>query len=78
MLFHNKKWVNEYDEFHKENGPAIEYSNGDKFWYIHNKLHRIDGPAVQFGTGYEEYWINGIQINSHEEFIRIVKLKFFL
>lgn len=25
---------------HRENGPAIEYPDGTKFWYLHNK--RID------------------------------------
>jgi len=44
---------------HRENGPAIEQSNGDKFWYINGKLHREGGPASEYQNGYKEWWING-------------------
>ena len=32
---------------HREDGPAIEYHNGDKLWYINGHLHREDGPAAE-------------------------------
>jgi hypothetical protein len=33
---------------HAENGPALEYENGDFFWYYNGVIHRKDdkGPAV--------------------------------
>ena len=34
-------------ELHRDDGPAIELKNGDKFWYQNGKLHRVDGPAVE-------------------------------
>lgn len=33
---------------HREDGPAIEYDNGDYEWYINGLLHREDGPAIRF------------------------------
>ena len=42
-------------KFHREDGPAIEYPNGDKFWYYNGFHHRMDGPAVtQHGI---DYWL---------------------
>ena len=31
------RWYNENNELHREDGPAIECSNGDKAWYIKDK-----------------------------------------
>ena len=36
------------DEFHREDGPAIEGNNGKKEWYINGELHRVDGPAIEY------------------------------
>ena len=57
---------------HRDDGPAIENTNGDKSWYQHGKLHRLDGPAVEWANGYKEFWINDKRIkdvNSIEEAI---------
>ena len=35
---------------HREDGPAIEYADGDKSWFLNNKLHRKDGPASEFAN----------------------------
>ena len=26
-------------KFHREDGPAVEYANGNKFWYLNNKAY---------------------------------------
>ena len=44
---------------HRENGPAIEYSNGDRVWYQNGQLHRIDGPAIEGMSRHKEWWQNG-------------------
>ena len=31
---------------HREDGPALEYFNGDKYYFVDGILHREDGPAV--------------------------------
>jgi len=44
---------------HKETGPAIEYINGDKEWYIEGKRHRKDGPALENYNGIKFWYIDG-------------------
>jgi hypothetical protein len=43
---------------HREDGPAVEYSDGDKDWYINGKRHREDGPAIEYTNGYKAWYIN--------------------
>lgn len=50
------------DEVHRDDGPAVEYANGDKHYYQHGKLHRADGPAVIYADE-EQYYINGIRVH---------------
>ena len=54
---------------HREDGPAIEYDNGTKYWCINNKLHREDGPAVVYSCGYNSWYING-SLLSEAEFLK--------
>ena len=70
-------WLN--GKCHREDGPAIEWTNGDKYWYQHGLLHRVDGPAVEYASGNKEWCLYGkdIDCNTNEEFLRIVKLKTF-
>jgi hypothetical protein len=57
------EWRNEKGQWHREDGPAVEWSNGDEEWYINDKLHRINGPAVDFEkSDYTEWWVNDVQI----------------
>jgi hypothetical protein len=44
---------------HRVDGPAKEYSDGDKFWMRNNKLHRLDGPAVEWTGGDKNWYIDG-------------------
>ena len=46
-------------QFHREDGPAIEYSDGTKLWFYHGTRHRLDGPAIERVDGSKEYFING-------------------
>ena len=45
---------------HRENGPAVEWSNGDKVWYQNGQLHRTDGPAIDRASGHKEWWQNDL------------------
>ena len=40
-------YKNELDEYHRLDGPAIEYTNDDKYWWVNGLRHREDGPAVE-------------------------------
>ena len=44
--------------FHCTDGPAIEWKNGNKEWYLNGKRHREDGPAIEFTNG-EVWYQNG-------------------
>jgi len=43
---------------HREDGPAVEYTNGTKLWYLNGKLHREDGPACEYANGDKEWFLN--------------------
>jgi len=53
-------------ELHREDGPAVEYANGDKFWIINGELHREDGPAIEYASGSKEWFINGNELTEQE------------
>lgn len=59
------EWKNDAGQIHREDGPAVEYDDGSKFWFVNGKQHRIGGPAVVLYDGTEEYWIDGIYHTKH-------------
>ncbi len=68
---------------HREDGPAVEYASGSKYWYQNGLAHRIDGPAYMYkhmGAFNNSYYLNGkrIHCDSDDEFIKIVKFPAFL
>ena len=52
---------------HRKDGPAIEWANGDKSWYLNGKCHREDGPAIEYANGTKAWYLNG-QFLTEEEF----------
>jgi hypothetical protein len=48
------------NELHREDGPAIENDNGDKWYYINGKRHRKDGAAVELSNGDKYWYIKGM------------------
>jgi hypothetical protein len=55
----DKIWRLPCGRWHREDGPAIEWKNGDKFWYLNDKLHRTDGPAVvRSNWRNNTWWLN--------------------
>ena len=62
----NRCWKNESNQFHRENGPAIEWSDGTKEWYLDGKLHRTDGPAVEWFDGDKYWYLNGVKLTESE------------
>ena len=45
--------------FHREDGPAKEYSGGAQGWFQHDRLHRTDGPAYITTEGTQYWYLNG-------------------
>ena len=55
-----RRYYNHANQLHREDGPAIEYSDGTKCWYRNGKLHREDGPAVIYHNGTRKWLLNGM------------------
>ena len=54
-----KYWYDEQGEWHRRNGPAIEWPDGSKAWFVNGKRHRRNGPAAEWTNGDKGWWING-------------------
>ena len=44
---------------HREDGPAIEFANKTKHWYLNGKYHREDGPAIEYFNEGKRWYLNG-------------------
>lgn len=68
-------WLKD-NKSHREDGPAVEYSNGHKEWYQNDMLHRLNGPAVEYADGRQEWYVDGemVACYTQEEFERLIKL----
>ena len=53
------------DKLHREDGPAVIYSNGNFSYWIDGKKHREGGPAVIYSNGILEYWIEGKLVDEY-------------
>jgi len=61
-------------QYHREDGPAIEYTDGDKFWYLNGQRHRVGGPAIERADGSKSWFLNGKELTK-EEFNNRTKTK---
>ncbi len=52
-------YYNEQNQLHREDGPAVEYVNGNKCWHQNGKCHRKDGPAIEHVDGTKVWYQNG-------------------
>ncbi len=55
--FDDYRWY-VYGLIHREDGPAIEHSNGSKKWLINGKFHREDGPAIIWSGGSKSWYLS--------------------
>ena len=53
------RWRNADGELHRTDGPAVEYPNGSRSWFVNGERHRDDGPAVERSNGYRAWWVHG-------------------
>jgi hypothetical protein len=61
-----KWWLNDEDRLHRLDGPALEWVDGSKAWYINNGLHRLDGPAIEDCSGAQELWVNNKKLTKKQ------------
>lgn len=60
--------------YHREDGPAIETSDGGQIWMMNNDVHRLDGPAIVISDNLNRFFadellgfFHGIhEIDAHE------------
>ena len=45
---------------HRDDGPAVEYADGEKVWYRNGEVHREDGPAVILTFGTKKWFHKGV------------------
>lgn len=62
---------------HRTDGPARDWGDGSKEWYINGKLHREDGPAVEGLFGYKSYYLNDKKYTERLYWEEIEKIKRF-
>jgi hypothetical protein len=53
-------------EYHRTDGPAIEFADGTLHWAFHGKFHRTDGPALIRANGREIWWLHGKRLSFDE------------
>jgi hypothetical protein len=56
----DRAWRLADGRYHREDGPAAEYANGDKYWYLYGKPHREDGPAMELADGHKEWLVHNM------------------
>ena len=61
-----EKTIRWYNDFHRLDGPAVEYANGYKAWLVEGKYHRLDGPAIEYADGTKEWWVEGKELTEEE------------
>ena len=47
--------------YHRLDGPAVIYKNGDESWYQYGKLHRDGGPAMTSENGGKTWFQYGLK-----------------
>lgn len=52
---------------HREDGPAVEYADGSREWFLDGQRHREDGPAIEYHDGTHEWYLDG-KLLSEDEF----------
>jgi hypothetical protein len=53
-----KEYTNKQGQLHRTDGPAIEYEDGSKEWWVDGKRHREDGPACEYDDGTKQWYLN--------------------
>jgi hypothetical protein len=67
VTVYDYRTVWEFDgKYHREDGPAFEYTSGDKLWYRNGKRHRETGPAIERADGSKSWYLNGVKMTEEE------------
>ncbi len=68
------EWYLPNGKLHREDGPAIEWNDGDKEWFINGNRHREDGPAVIYHNGTADWYLIDVEYTKREWEQEIIKI----
>ena len=68
-----RRYYNNLGQLHRLDGPAVEYADGDKYWYQNDQFHRTNGPAIMLADGRKWWYLNDRPL-TEAEFNQAVKL----
>lgn len=63
-------WLNSNGDLHRVDGPAIQWPNGTKEWFLNGLPHRLCGPAIEYPDGQKDWFINGEEFFSQESWFK--------
>jgi hypothetical protein len=61
----NIRYYNDLNQYHREDGPAVEDADGTKCWYRNDQRHREDGPAIE-DADEAKYWYRNGQLHRED------------
>jgi hypothetical protein len=53
------RWIGPSGMLHRTDGPAVEWTDGTKEWWVNGLRHRLDGPAIERADGSRVWYQNG-------------------
>jgi hypothetical protein len=68
-------FLNKQGYLHREDGPAREFKDGSKEWFINGQRHREDGPAIEWGDGHKSWYLNDKLYYEEEWEQEVAKIK---
>ena len=60
VKLHSVIWLNDKGQHHREDGPAWEYADGSKLWFLNGLRHRENGPAIEHANGLKHWYLNDV------------------
>ena len=73
-----KRWYNADGQLHRLDGPAVEYADGYKAWWVNGQLHRLDGPTIDCANGYKAWYLYGKCVTEAEHYAQTCVYQFIM
>ena len=73
-----KRWYNASGQFHRLDGPAIEWADGTKAWYANGQPHRLDGPSRVMANGTKFWHLHGEELTEAEHYAQTCVYQFVM
>jgi len=73
----NKRWFNTAGDLHRLDGPAVEFTDGAKSWYVNGQYHRLDGPALKWPNR-NSWYINDQQLTEADWNVHPIRIEYVI